>query len=125
LSSEWRRLTRKAALNLTGGEIRVSCGRERFQRVYVDDSIGEVIRLWSVIATRGAARHLTNPSLEVWRINSYRELVGFKVAEHGRVIGECWVPMIGITEGEWKTYVVTLAKACDRLEYLWTGKDVA
>ncbi|HEV7676347.1 MAG TPA: hypothetical protein VGQ12_17585 [Candidatus Angelobacter sp.] len=118
-------LTRKAALKLAGGEIRVPCGRDRFQRVRVDDSMGDVIRLWSVVVTRGGAQHLTNPnpSLEVWRINSYRELVGFKVAEHGRVIGECWVPMIGITEKEWKIYVMTLAKACDRMEYLWTGKD--
>ena len=117
-------LTRKAALKQTGEEIRVPCGRERFQRVHVDDSMGDVIRLWSVVVTRGGAQHLRNPSLEAWRINSYRELVGFKLAERGRVIGECWVPMIGITEDEWKTYVVTLAKACDRLEYLWTGKDV-
>ena len=124
MSGEWRMLTRKAALKLTGGEIRVPCGRERSQRVRVDDSMDDVIRLWSVVVTRGGAQHLSNPSLEAWRINSYRELVGFKVAEHGRVIGECWVPMIGITEDEWKTYVVTLAQACDRLEYLWTGKDV-
>jgi hypothetical protein len=124
LSSEWRMLTRQAALKLTAGEIRVPCGRERTQRVRVDDSMGDVIRLWSVVVTRGGAQHLTNPSLEVWRINSYRELVGFKIAEHGRVIGECWVPMIGITKDEWKTYVVNLAKACDRLQYMWTGKDM-
>jgi hypothetical protein len=116
-------LTRKAHLKLTGTEILVPCGRERFQRVRVDDSTDDVIRLWSIVVRRGGAQHLSNSSLEVWRINDYRELVGFKIAEHGRVIGECWVPMIGITDSEWKTYVVTLAKACDRLEYLWTGKD--
>jgi hypothetical protein len=124
LSGEWRMLTRKAALKLADGEIRVPCGRGRFQNVRVDESMDDVIRLWSVVVTRGGAQHLLNSSLEAWRINFHRELVGFKVAEYGRVIGECWVPMIGISEEEWKTYVVTLAQACDRLEYLWTGKDV-
>jgi hypothetical protein len=66
---------------------------------------------------------LERPEVEAWLINRYRELVGFKVAERGTIIGEAWVPMIDIRSDEWALYVRTVAKACDRLEYLWTGAD--
>ena len=117
-------LTREAGLRLAGSEIRVPCGRERSHTVYVDHSLDDTIRLWSIVVTRGGAERIPNAAVEAWRMNRYRELVGFKIGEYGRVIGECWVPKIDITSEEWKTYVVNLAKACDRLEYLWTGKDV-
>jgi hypothetical protein len=109
---------------MSGSEIRVPCGRERSHTVYVDDSNEDAIRLWSIVAARRDAQRVKNPALEGWRMNRYRELVGFKVVEKGKVIGESWVPRIGLTSEEWKTYVTTLARACDRLEYLWTGKDV-
>jgi hypothetical protein len=63
------------------------------------------------------------PDVEAWLINRYRELVGFKTVERGTVIGESWVPTEALTAEEWEVHVRTVAKACDRLEYLWTGAD--
>jgi hypothetical protein len=95
--------------------------------VRVDASNPEVLRLWSKVVTRGQIAddraELERPEVEAWLINRYRELVGFKVAERGTIIGEAWLPMIDVTPDEWKLYVETVAKACDRLEYLWTGAD--
>lgn len=122
MSAEWKRLSQDAKLKLSGNEIRVPCGNNRSHKVYVDDSRDEAIRLWAVVVTRGDAPD--NAALESWKINRYRELIGFRLAEYGRVIGEAWVPLTGLSLDEWKTYVFTLARACDRLEYLWTGKDV-
>jgi hypothetical protein len=90
--------------------------------VYVDESSPNVIRLWSRVATRSQVG-LERPEIEAWLINRYRELVGFKIADRGTIIGEAWVPPIELTSNEWFRYVHTLAKACDRLEYLWTGAD--
>jgi hypothetical protein len=90
--------------------------------VYVDESIPNVIRLWSRVATRSEVG-LERPEIEAWLINRYRELVGFKIAERGTIIGEALIPLIDITPDEWSLYVNTLAKSCDRLEYLWTGAD--
>jgi hypothetical protein len=124
LSADWKELSRKANLKVQGGEILVACDHGRHQRVNVDDSDPEVIRLWSLVVTRGNADQISNAALQVWSMNRFRELVGFKIAEYGRVIGECWIPMIGISAREWRTYVYTLARSCDRLEYLWTGRDI-
>lgn len=124
LNADWRKLTREAGLRIEAAGIQVSCGEERSQFVQVDDSRPEVLRVFSVIVTRGDAERLKNAALEAWKMNRFRELVGFKVAEYGRVIGESWVPTIGLTADEWKCYVLTVARSCDRLEYLWTGRDV-
>ncbi len=93
----------------------------------MDDSDPGAIRLWSRVAVRSrqpdADYAETPPEVEAWLINRYRELVGFKVVERGTIIGEAWVPAIALTAEEWTLYVRTVAKACDQLEYLWTGVD--
>jgi hypothetical protein len=103
--------------------IEVSCGGNRTHTVHVEEH-AEAFHLWAVVVTRGDASRRTNAALEAWKMNRYRELIGFKPAEYGRIIGESWVPKAGLTPAEWDLYVNTLAHACDRLEYLWTGRDV-
>lgn len=122
MSASWKHLCRESGLGYRGDSIRVPCGNDRFQEVYVDESIPNVIRLWSRVATRSEVG-LERPEIEAWLINRYRELVGFKIAERGTIIGEALIPLIDITPDEWSLYVNTLAKSCDRLEYLWTGAD--
>lgn len=121
MSADWKRLSREAALRIDGEALVVPCGGNRAHKVFVDDTDGDSMRLWSVVVRRRNAP--LDAALVTWKINRYRELAGFRVAEHGRVIGESWVPTIGLTADEWKLHVETLAHACDRLEYLWTGRD--
>jgi len=127
LSASWKALSRERSLRCVGDAIRVTCGPERFQLVNVDDSDPTVIRLWSRVASKGQLNFdsgtVEAPEIEAWLINRYRELVGFKVVERGTIIGEAWVPTEGLTPEEWELHVRTVAKACDRLEYLWTGAD--
>lgn len=122
MNGDWRVLAREAGLPLEGTTVRVPCGHERFHVVNVDDSNPDAFRLWALVVTRGAAPN--GATLQAWKMNRFRELVGFKEAEHGRIIGESWVPRAGVTAEEWKLCVLTLARACDRLEYQWTGRDV-
>ena len=122
MNADWKRLSRECGLSIQDGAIVVACGGDRSHVVRVDVSNPEAIRIWSVVVSRGSAP--PDAALQAWKMNRFRELVGFKVAEYGRVIGECWVPTAEITASEWKLYVETLAHACDRLEHLWTGQDV-
>lgn len=122
MSGDWKELTRVIGLDLKGSTIRVPCGQERFHVVNVDDRDGEAIRLWCRVVTGGNAP--LRAALQSWKMNRFRELVGFKEADRGRIEGESWVPRMGLTAEEWRVHVYTLARACDRLEYLWTGRDV-
>ena len=122
MNVDWKELAREAGLQPNGSTIRVPCGRERFHVVNVDDSDGDAIRLWARVVTGGNAP--AQAALQSWKINRFRELVGFKEADRGRIDGESWVPRAGLTAEEWRVHVFTLARACDRLEYLWTGRDV-
>jgi hypothetical protein len=124
LSTEWQELCRSAQIAIRENEIDVLCGPSRHQRVYVDDTDPQLIRLWAIVATRGAAEQVHEVALQARKMNRFRELVRFKISEYGRMIGECWVPIAGISADEWRTYVNILARACDRLECLWTGRDI-
>jgi hypothetical protein len=105
----------------------VPCGPERVQIVNVDISDPSCLRLWSRLSSWAQlnvdSSTAETPEVEWWLINRYRELVGFKTVERGAVIGEVWVPTEALTAEEWELHVRTVAKACDRLEYLWTGTD--
>ena len=126
MSDSWKSLSRERNLRCVGDAIRVPCGAERVQLVNVDDTDPSCIRLWSRVASRAQLNVDSSteaPDVELWLINRYRELVGFKTVERGTVIGEAWVPTEALTAEEWELHVRTVAKACDRLEYLWTGAD--
>ena len=127
MSASWKALCRESKLNYQNESISVPCGNDRYQEVHVDDVDPSVIRLWSRVVRRSQLPldrpELERPEIEAWLMNRYRELMGFKVAKRGTIIGEAWVPMIEINASEWSLYVHTVAKACDRLEYLWTGVD--
>jgi hypothetical protein len=123
MGADWKALSRKCGLAVSGDTIRVPCGASREQVLHVQPAEDQSIRLWSTVVTRGDASRVDNVVVQAWRMNRYRELIGFKCVEHGRIIGECWVPSAGLAADEWLLYVQTLAWSCDRMEYLWTGRD--
>lgn len=125
MPADWRRLSRAAGLRSSGDSIEVSFGDGRRQTVFTDASENEVLRLWSVVARASALSVLKTPVLDAWHRNRMSELVGFSLDRHGRMIGESWVPVAGLSAEEWGHYVRRLAMACDRFEYLLTGKDEA
>jgi hypothetical protein len=98
----------------------------RQQRVFVDGADPSALRVWSVasspsrvaVAVAEGSAHLL-----AWRRNRASDLVGFKIDGRGRLIGEAWVPVAGLEPGEWSLYVTAVAQACDRIEYLLSGRD--
>ena len=123
MSVDWRKLSRAARLPVNGNAIDVKFADGRGQTVQVDDKAPEGLRLWSVAAQASVARALPDSYAYTWRRNRVTELVGFRVEPSGRIIGEAFVPGVGLTADEWELYVLSVARASDRFEYLLTGAD--
>jgi hypothetical protein len=51
------------------------------------------------------------------------QLVGFRLDQKGRLVGEAWVPKAGLTRDEFLLYAKRVADECDLFEYHLTGKD--
>ena len=62
-------------------------------------------------------------ALVAWERNRASSLVGFRVDDRGRLVGESWVPTPGLTRDEFLFYLRSAAAACDLFEYQLTGKD--
>lgn len=122
---DWRRLSRDAGLRLIADTIEIRFADDREQTVYVEEHRDGSFRLWSIIAWPSALRDLSTPHSAAWYRNRLTEFVGFTLDRNGRMIGEAWVPPAQITADEWAFYVTNLARACDRYEYLLTGRDEA
>jgi hypothetical protein len=125
VATDWRRLTREAGLKVDGEGIAVEFIGERKQFVEVKepDGAGESIRLWSTVARPSALGETARADMMAWERNRTSDLVGFKIDRRGSLIGEAWVPTAGLTADEWGTYVRHVARTCDRMEYLLTGRD--
>jgi hypothetical protein len=123
--SNWRKMSREAGFSVVGGEIDVTFGDERKHRVTVEERPDRnELRLWAVAARPAMLPDDPNgPHVHAWKRNRLSDLVGFKIDGRGRLIGEAWVPLAGLDAEEWALYVRTVARACDRVEYLLSGRD--
>lgn len=121
--TDWRALSEKADLQVEADEIRVPLHGDRKQTVRVSEPGDRTIRLWSMVARKAEVKDLPDAPLRAWLRNRITDLVGFKIDRHGCLIGEAWVPLAGLDAEEWGLYVRTLARACDRFEYVITGRD--
>jgi hypothetical protein len=123
MSADWKKFCRGKDLEVEGDDIAVRLPGDRLHRVSVYEE-GEVYRLVSVVVRAGIAKEVDNLALDVWMRNFGTELVGFKLDNRGRLVGETWIPKPGLGNQEFLTYVRSLAAECDRYEYQLTGSDV-
>jgi hypothetical protein len=59
-----------------------------------------------------------------WRKNDMKDLVTFAFDDKNNLVGVIEQPVITIDHEELKLYIETLARECDRFEYILTGDDV-
>jgi hypothetical protein len=95
----------------------------RRHRIDVREGDG-VIELRGVVARRAVAVQIERVALVAWEHNRACSLVGFRVDDRGRLVGESWVPTPGLTRVEFLFYLRSTAAACDLFEYQLTGKDL-
>ncbi len=89
---------------------------------------GEICILRSVVVrpkfvTRNHA-HWRRLAYRVWRKNAEKDLVAFAFDRGDRLIGLIEQPLATLAPEELSFYVETVAKECDRFEYVLTGEDV-
>ena len=120
---EWRELCVGASdLMPDGSGVTVQFNNGRRQRIDVRPGDG-VIEIQGVVARRAVALQIEGAALVAWERNRASSLVGFRVDHRGRLVGECWVPILGLTRDEFLFYLRSAAAACDSFEYQLTGKD--
>ncbi len=76
------------------------------------------------------AKHVTQSNrywrdlvYRAWRKNAVKELITFAFDERDRLIGLIAQPAATLDHEELKLYIDTVAKECDRFEYILTGSD--
>ena len=120
---EWSRLCRAADLRPNGKYVDVEFLSGRRHRVSVTDE-SDLLRLTGIVVRRAVVAAYPDLPIVAWTRNRATALVGFRIDESGRLIGEASVPKVGLTAAELQALVRTVAAECDRFEYLLTGRDV-
>lgn len=118
-------MSREAGFTVAGDEIEVTFADSRKHRVTVEEGSDRRGLRLSAVAARPAMvpDDPEGPHVHAWKRNRFSDLVGFKIDGRGRLVGEAWVPLAGLDAEEWALYVRTVARACDRVEYLLSGRD--
>ena len=62
-------------------------------------------------------------AFRIWRRNALKAVVTFTIDRRERVIGLIDQPIESVHPKELKFYIETLARECDRFEYILTGAD--
>ena len=62
-------------------------------------------------------------AFRIWRRNALKPVVLFTIDQRDRVIGLIDQPVRSMRAKELKFYLETLARECDRFEYILTGED--
>lgn len=123
MNADWHGLCRGKEFSVEGEFVNVKLADERSHRLYIS-SQGEEYSILGIIARSSLVNKLEDPIFVTWARNRNAELVGFRIDDRGRLIGETWVPKAGLTAEEFQLYVRTVATDCDRLESILLGKDV-
>ena len=86
---------------------------------------GEAARISSVVMTAGKvgsrASQRCDAARRSWFRNRMGDLVSFGVDRKGRVLGRIEQPMATLDDEELELYVETVARECDRFEYVLLG----
>lgn len=94
----------------------------RFRRDGADYVITTVI-LGKALVTKDVRKWRLLAKL-AWHRNAEHEIVTFAFDRHDRLVGQVRHPADHLDYGELEIYVTTLARECDRFEYLLSGRDI-
>lgn len=122
MSASWRSWLRGYEA-LDERRFKVPLHGERSQVVWCEERASEGLTLWSIVLGRAECEASGIGLEDAWHNNRLSDLVSFKMDEKGRLVGEVYLPPFGVTQQEWRLATETLAKTCDRLEYVLTGSD--
>jgi hypothetical protein len=124
MAAEWTRLCKGARdLRVEGDTLDVRFAEGGRHHVVSVEDTGDAYRLVGIVARRGVVTSIPDLALRVWRRNRTTALTGFRIDAKMRLLGESWVPKVGLEAEEFQLWVRTVAAECDRLEHALTGRD--
>ena len=124
-----RRLDELAALERLpwqrdGNRIRISLSRNGRSQIVRLARRKDRYVFSSVVAHASAVNEgRRSLAFRIWRRNALKAVVMFTVDRRERVIGLIDQPIESVHTKELKFYLETLARECDRFEYILTGAD--
>ena len=121
--ADWTPFCEASDLTCDENRIEVAFGDDRSHIVTVETRSDSFI-LRAIVVRQATV--LSHPDLPVqaWLRNRAVSLVGFRIDQKNRLVGEAWIPRVGLTAEEFQLFVRTVAIECDRFEYVLTGRDV-
>lgn len=119
--------THKEDWTLKEKYVDVQLGRSmRRQRVYLSLENGFYFFVSVVLGSAAVTksnRRWNELALMAWQRNAGHELVTFAFDKHNRLVGLIHHPAEHFDPEELELYITTLARECDRFEYLIAGRD--
>src|SRR5687768_13196480 len=121
--SNWKQFCRGVeGVVIDGDGVDVVQADKRRHHIFIQET-ADSYELTGVVARASALSAWADVPLRAWRRNRAMQLVGFRVDQKGRLVGEAWVPKVGLRRDEFLLYLKRLAAECDLFEYHLTGKD--
>jgi hypothetical protein len=122
MQSEWETYCRAPDLNSNGTGVLVRFANGRAQRVEITVN-DDAYLLRSVVAKQSIVSRDSAAAPRTWLRNQQVSLVGFRIDERGRIVGEAMLLKAGLTAQEFQLVLRTVAVECDRFEYQLTWHD--
>lgn len=122
MAVSWAQLCRGRDLLIRERGVEVVFADERRHRVAIEER-DDAFLLSAIVARQSAVSSVKDLPLTVWQRNRATALVGFRLDQRGRLVGEAIVPKIGLAADEFKLIVRAVATECDRFEFSLTGRD--
>ena len=120
---DWRQLCRGLdGISIEGDEIQVAVADGRPRRVAVHET-ADTIELTGIVARFATIDKIPDVPLRAWHRNRAMQLVGFRIDQKNRLIGETWLPKAGLDRDEFLFYLKRIAVECELFEYQLIGKD--
>jgi hypothetical protein len=123
MAADWIRFCRAKDLTVDEPHVDVRFRDERRHRVTVKDE-GDAYLISGFVVRQAMVTSLPDLPIQTWIRNRATQLVGFRIDQRLRLVGEAWLPKLGLTSAEFQLYLRTVASECDRFEYILTGRDI-
>src|SRR5687768_6601601 len=123
MPAEWERMCRARDVRIEGSHVYLELKDQRRHRVTVHETPAAFL-LSGLVCGRQHVLQIPDLAILAWKRNRALQLVGFRIDQKQRLVGEAWVPRAGLTRDEFLLYVRTVAIECDRFEFMLTGKDM-
>lgn len=122
MAPEWKGFCRGRKLRVGENEVEVELADGRQHRVQITEH-EDALHLSAVVGRASVVDGVENAALRIWQRNREMQIVGFRLDARGRLLGEAWIPRLGLTSEEFVMCLHTVALESDRLEFLLTGRD--